>query len=312
MDILARLKRLHTSLSDMTSDFRSSQNIKSPEELMPDEEETEVGGVPPTPPAEGDVPPEEELGAQERTEPEDINLGDEDLTIGDDDIPKIETTEETPVPDIPDEPPAEEEAPEVADIPEDPTETEEDPTEEEEKPKERNWEPITPPDNDMKSLSFKSDKEKIFLDMKRLDIAEGLWIARLYKDGKILDFGQILIPKNIKDPITYIMGLSNAMLDSRSMRYEQEWRAFYDEKRKALEEPGEVSGPDSPLAPEESTEDNSEGSESPLAPEEKGSPEESTEEKESEGMIDSLFDQDSVSEPGEEPEEEVDIGSLLD
>lgn len=67
--------------------------------------------------------------------------------------------------------------------------------------------------------------------MKRMDIVSGLWIARLYKDGKILDYGQIIIPKDIRDPITYIMELGNAMLDNRSMRYEQEWRAFYDSKQ---------------------------------------------------------------------------------
>jgi len=173
-------------------------NIKSPEEVSPEDEE-------------------------------EVDLSGENLTMG----PK----------DIPEEPPPAFEEPiepteDVADIPEAPEEPKDDVGDmasDEEKPKKRVWEPITPPDNDMKSLSFRSDKEGIFLDMKRMDIVSGLWIARLYKDGKILDYGQIIIPKDIRDPITYIMELGNAMLDNRSMRYEQEWRAFYDSKRREKE-----------------------------------------------------------------------------
>lgn len=182
----------------MTNDWRSTMNIKSPEEVSPEEGE-------------------------------DVDLSDENLTMGPKDIPE----EPPPAFEEPTEPPED-----VADIPETPEEPKDDVGDiasDEEKPKKRVWEPITPPDNDMKSLSFRSDKEGIFLDMKRMDIVSGLWIARLYKDGKILDYGQIIIPKDIRDPITYIMELGNAMLDNRSMRYEQEWRAFYDSKRREKE-----------------------------------------------------------------------------
>ncbi len=278
MNILARLRRLRTSLADTMSDYKSSQNIGSPEDVLGTPKETPEEGIPSEPPSEG------------TPSPEDINLGDEGLAVTDDDIPKIEEPAEAPVPEVPEEPqegiPEPPEGSDVADIPPDPTEIEGGTPEEEEKPRERNWEPITPPDNDMKSLSFKSDKEGIFLDMKRLDVAHGLWIARLYKDGKILDFGQVVIPKNINDPITYILELANAMLDSRSMRYEQEWRAFYDNKRKAVSRSNRRSRLREP------------------------SPE-STEEKESEGMVNTLFGEEPVSKPGEEPEEEVDLGSLF-
>ena len=100
-----------------------------------------------------------------------------------------------------------------------------------EQPKERVWEPIPPPDRDMKSITFRSNKEGIFLDMKRLDGIPNLWLARLYQGEKLIDHGQVVIPKDIKDPITYIQELANAMLDNKSMRYEQEWQQWYAAQR---------------------------------------------------------------------------------
>jgi hypothetical protein len=227
MDILTRLKRLKTSLNDINANLQSSMSIKSPGEIDP---EDELG-----------MEPEEEIESGE-VAPDDIPLGDEELSlgIGTPETPPVEMAEEPPQ-DTPEESEIEEEAPEG---PEDTFGTDDEVTgapedqEDEDKPQKREWEPIVPPDNDMKSLSFKSNKEKIFLDMKRTDINDRLWLARLYKDDKILEYGQVIVPeKAAKDPITYILGLADGMLDRRTLRYEGEWQAYYDAKKKATEEP---------------------------------------------------------------------------
>jgi hypothetical protein len=245
MDILARLKRLKTSLNDINSNLQSNMSIKSP----------------------GEINPEDELGSEpEETDeitPEDIPLtGEEDLTLG---AGTPALPPETPPIKMFEEPP--EDTTETPETQEEPTEGPEDtfgtenevtgaPEDEddEDKPQKREWEPIVPPDNDMKSLSFKSDKEKIFLDMKRTDLNDRLWLARLYKDGKILEHGQVIIPeKCAKDPITYILGLADGMLDRRTLRYEGEWQAYYDAKKKAAEEP-EIEPTEVSEAPPEDTE----------------------------------------------------------
>lgn len=195
----------------------------------------------------GEINPEDELGMEPEEEitPDDIPMSGEELTLGagtpelPPEAPPLETAEEPPENTL-EEPEIEEEAPEG---PEDTFGTEDEVTgapEDEEKPQKREWEPIVPPDNDMKSLCFKSDKEKIFLDMKRTDINDRLWLARLYKDDKILEYGQVIVPeKATKDPITYILGLADGMLDRRTLRYEGEWQAYYDAKKKAAEAPEE-------------------------------------------------------------------------
>jgi len=52
-------------------------------------------------------------------------------------------------------------------------------------------------------------------------------VARLQKDGKLLDWGTVLIPRNIEDPVKYIQTIADTMLDAKSMRYETEWQKRY-------------------------------------------------------------------------------------
>lgn len=204
MDIIDRLNKLKGSLNNIQGSLSSDKEMKTPSEIgleeeIPEVEEDIFAGLNETPEAPAEVPPE-------------------DLEVS-----NIEGTDE----DIPDEAEEEEEIEDVvdatiADAPE--------------QPKERIWEPITPPDGDMKGISFKSNKENINLDMKRIDMIDRLWIARLYQGEKLLEYGQIIVPKNIDDPITYVQDLANAMLDNKSMRYEQEWQEYYATKREKKEE----------------------------------------------------------------------------
>ena len=126
-------------------------------------------------------------------------------------------------------------------------ETEEE--EEPEYPKERDWKPITPLDGDMKSLEFASEDEGFHLRMKKLDIVPNLWVATLYKkisddEAKVIDYGQVFLPDDVEDPITYIKELANTVLDHNSMRYHQQllkYNAAKKEKEEAAEEAPDLS-----------------------------------------------------------------------
>ena len=159
-------------------------------------------------------------------EPEDISTGltdAEELTA-----PGAEEPIAEPI--VPEEAP---EAPEeVPEAEEDTTEASEDTIEkvaepEVEAPEKRIWKPIDSPNG--KYLRFQSDKEGVVLDIRMLSVDPRVWLARLQRGGKLLDWGTILIPKDIRDPMAYIKAISDAMLDVKSMRYEQEWQKKYAE-----------------------------------------------------------------------------------
>jgi hypothetical protein len=237
-DILAQLKEINDGL-DETDSIIHKGDIKTPAEVTgvePTADDLDLGPppeaapnteMPPETPGEAtEIPPETnpaEIGveSQEQLEEPDADVSDEELGLAG-----------------------------VGDIASAP-----------EQPKERSWEPVPPPDRDMKSITFRSNKEGIFLDMKRLDGIPNLWLARLYQGDKLIDHGQILIPKDIKDPITYIQELANAMLDNKSMRYEQEWQQYYAAQRAKKEgvappaTPEELPKPENLLSGEVPTED---------------------------------------------------------
>lgn len=202
MDIIDRLNKLKGSLDNIHGSLSSDKEMKTPSEI----------GI------EDNVVPEEENDIFANAFDETPEVPPEDLEVSniegtDEEIPE-EAEEEKEIEDVVDST--------IADAPE--------------QPKERIWEPVTPSDGDMKGISFKSNKEGVSLDMKRIDMIDKLWIARLYQGEKLLEYGQIIIPKNIDDPITYIQDLANAMLDNKSMRYEQEWQEYYATKREKEEE----------------------------------------------------------------------------
>ena len=205
MDIVDRVRRMRKSLGEVLTNLKSSMSIKSP----------------------GEINPNDDLGVEPEPDPEDIFAG----------ISGEEELSDTP----------EEAGADIDDISDDEDEQKEEPKEDKEdilgekpdvaevdKPKERIWDPIDSPDG--KSLRFKSDKEGVTLDMKMLNTNPFIWLARIQKDDKILDWGTVLIPKDIDDPVAYIKYISNAMLDMKSMRYEQEWQKKFVEAKKKEEE----------------------------------------------------------------------------
>ena len=224
MDIVDRVRRMRKSLGEVLTNLKSSMSIKSPGEINPNDDL----GVEPEPDPEdifAGISGEEELSDTPEEAGADI-----DALLGE----PPEATDTT----IPDD---------IDDISDDEDEQKEEPKEDKEdilgekpdvaevdKPKERIWDPIDSPDG--KSLRFKSDKEGVTLDMKMLNTNPFMWLARIQRDDKILDWGTVLIPKDIDDPVAYIKYISNAMLDMKSMRYEQEWQKKFVEAKKKEEE----------------------------------------------------------------------------
>jgi hypothetical protein len=161
------------------------------------------------------------------------------------------------------------EEPEIeADKPPEPPPPEE---KEPEYPKERDWQPITPLDGDMKSLEFMSGmsgEEGFYLRMKKLDVA-GLWLATLYKkvndeETKVIDYGQVSLPKDVEDPITYIKELANTVLDHGSMRYQQQLLKYNAAKEQEPSGLGETMPELGEVAPEAATGDGILGGEEQL------------------------------------------------
>lgn len=217
-DLLSRLDGLNTGLD---STRKSIKSMKSPQEI---------------PGAENPEDPFADL---------DMNLGGEDTpempSLGNGEAGEEEPIQEEPPPESDADPELDNVAEPALDTPSDISTSDTGLADAPKPPKKRKWDPVTPLDNDMKSISFKSDKEGILLDIKRLDAIPNMWIARLYKGDNLLDYGQVIIPKRIKDPITYIIELANAMLDNKSMRYEQEWQQYYAAQREAKEKEEEAA-----------------------------------------------------------------------
>jgi len=242
MDIVDRVRRMRNSLGEVLTNLKTSMSIKSPSEINRSDD----------------------LGAEPEPDPEDIlsGLGSEEQ-LGE--TPAPETPEGEPDVDVDsllaaDTPPSAEEPKEDEEKPQEDTLGAEPEVAEVEKPKERVWEPVESPDG--KGLRFKSDKEGVQLDMKMMNIDPFVWLARLQRDNKLLDWGTVLIPKDTDDPVQYIKFIANAMLDTKSLRYEQEWQMKFAEARKKEEEKeeappepenilGELGGAPEAPAPEE-------------------------------------------------------------
>jgi hypothetical protein len=80
------------------------------------------------------------------------------------------------------------------------------------------WKPLRLPNK--KDLAFtRSDGFK--LRLRKVESVPGKWLAQLWKDEEVLEYGQISIPDNVK-PAEYIQKMADYMLDANSNRYEQE------------------------------------------------------------------------------------------
>jgi hypothetical protein len=85
-------------------------------------------------------------------------------------------------------------------------------------PKMPEWEPFKLPNK--QDMAFRRT-DGFFLRMRKLKSVPGKWLAQIYRDDKILDKGQVIIPTGY-DPREFIQKVANYMLDGNSFRYEQD------------------------------------------------------------------------------------------
>jgi len=105
------------------------------------------------------------------------------------------------------------------------------------------WEPTET--NNKKDIAFKRS-DGFTLRARQYQSVPGKWIAQLYSKNKLLDWGNLFIPADIK-PDEYLQKMADYMLDKDSLRYEQ--GEMGKEKKEPLEK--EIEEPISPGADED-------------------------------------------------------------
>lgn len=80
------------------------------------------------------------------------------------------------------------------------------------------WEPFEL--KNKKEIAFRRE-DGFKLRMYKLESVRNIWLAQLWLDDQIIDKGQIVVPNGV-DPIGFIKGVADHMLDYRSRRYAPE------------------------------------------------------------------------------------------
>lgn len=79
------------------------------------------------------------------------------------------------------------------------------------------WKPITLPNK--KDIAFERS-DGFRLRLRQITHVPGKWLAQLWKEKKVLESGQLIIPSDV-DPADYVQKMADYMLDGQSERYEQ-------------------------------------------------------------------------------------------
>jgi len=163
------------------------------------------------------------------------------------------------------------------------------------------------------SVSIPNKKDRAYrrsdgfmLRMRPVESVPGKWIAQVWNDDKVLDKGQLMIPKDV-DPDEYVQKMADYMLDGRSNRYEQQnapSAAAASSQTANKDNSGQEEAEGSPSkskGPGGTDLLNLDAGESDLAPppEEVGTEEEGEEEEQKE--------QEEGKEEQEEPQDELDL-----